>query len=269
MSKAWDGVIQMPLEGRTMKPRDKGITMLIDKGMGLRRLQDLIRFAGDYIDVIKLTFGTSAFYDRDLIKIKNEAITSCNIDVMPGGTFLEVAVWQRVLDKYLQRAKELGFSTIEVSDGTIDMDRRTRREAIKKSLDMGFKVITEVGKKDPKEALPISLTHQLIQEDLENGAFKVIIEAREAGKGVGIFDTEGKVRMEEIDKITAGVEDTDSLIWEAPMKNQQQALILRLGINVNLGNIPLDDVLALEALRQGVRGDTLKKAYLEKKEWKE
>jgi len=108
----------------------------------------------------------------------------------------------------------------------------------------------------------------LIKEDLENGAFKVIIEAREAGKGVGIFDREGKVKDEEIDNIIAGVEETDSLIWEAPMKNQQQALILRLGINVNLGNIPLDDVLALEALRQGVRGDTLKKAYLEKKEWK-
>lgn len=265
MSKAWEGIIKMPLQGRTMKPRSEGITMLIDKGMGLRRLQDLIRFAGDYIDVIKLTFGTSAFYDRDLIKMKNEAITSCNIDVMPGGTFLEVAVWQGVLDRYLDRAQELGFSTIEVSDGTIVMDRKTRQEAIKKSLDKGFRVITEVGKKDPKEALPVSLTHQLIKEDMKCGAFKVIIEAREAGKGVGIFDTEGKVREDEIDNILAGVKDPGCLIWEAPLKNQQQALILRLGINVNLGNIPLDDVLALEALRQGVRGDTLKKAYLEQK----
>ncbi|MCK4556117.1 MAG: phosphosulfolactate synthase [Candidatus Aminicenantes bacterium] len=268
MSKAWEGVIKMPLQGRTMKPRSEGITMLIDKGMGLRRLQDLIRFAGDYIDIIKLTFGTSAFYDIDLIKMKNNAITSCSIDVMPGGTFLEVAVWQDVLDKYLDKAKELGFSTIEVSDGTIDMDRQTRQEAIKKSLDKGFRVITEVGKKDPKEALPISLTHQLIKEDMECGAFKVIIEAREAGKGVGIFDTDGNVKDDEIDNIVAGVENTDCLIWETPLKNQQQALILRLGINVNLGNIPLDDVLALEALRQGVRGDTLKKAYLEKKNWK-
>jgi phosphosulfolactate synthase len=269
MSKAWEGTIRIPVEGRTLKPRQTGITMLIDKGMGVRLLEDLIETSGDYIDVIKLTFGTSAFYDEALLKRKNKMITEANMDVMPGGTFLEVSVWQDVLDKYLDRAQELGFSTIEVSDGTIHMERQTRQKAIKKSLDKGFRVITEVGKKDPKEALPISLTHQLIKEDMECGAFKVIIESREAGKGVGIFDADGKVREDEIDTIIAGVDNADNLIWEAPLKNQQQALILRLGLNVNLGNIPPDDVLALEALRQGLRGDTLKKAYLEKKSWKE
>jgi phosphosulfolactate synthase len=196
-------------------------------------------------------------------------ITASNIDVMPGGTFFEVAIWQKSIDKYLDQAKDLKFSAIEISDGTIEMDSQVRRDTINKSLDKGFKVITEVGKKDPKEVLPISLIHQLIEEDMQNGAFKVIIEAREAGKGVGIFDAEGKVKDEEIDNIIAGVKDTENLIWEAPLKNQQQALILRLGLNVNLGNIPADEVLALEALRQGVRGDTLKRAYLERKEWKE
>lgn len=268
MSKAWKSVIKMPVEGRSTKPRNSGLTMVIDKGIGHHHLQDLIQVAGEYIDIIKLTFGTSAFYDEDLLKKKNEIITSSDIDVMPGGTFLEIAVWQGVIDDYLDRAKELGFSTIEVSDGTIDMDLKIRKKVIKDTLKRGFKVITEVGKKDPKEILPISLVNKVIKEDMENGAFKVIVEAREAGKGVGIFDQEGILKEEEADNIIGGIEDVDWLIWEAPLKNQQQGLILRFGINVNLGNIPPDEVLALEALREGVRGDTLKRAYLKNKDWK-
>lgn len=267
MSKAWENVVEMPVSGRSAKPRESGLTMVIDKGIGLRYLRDLIEVAGKYIDLIKLTFGTSAFYDEDFLKRKNEMITSSHIDVMPGGTFLEVAVWQRALEHYLEKAKALGFSAIEVSDGTIDMDLETRKSVIKKSLDYDFKVITEVGKKDPKDVLPISLVHQIIKEDMENAAFKVIVESREAGKGVGIFDQEGDIKEEEVDNIIAGIEDVNSLIWETPLKNQQQALILRFGINVNLGNIPPDEVLALEALRQGVRGDTLKRAYFEDKDW--
>lgn len=267
MSKAWKNVVHMPVEGRSEKPRESGLTMVIDKGIGLRHLEDLIEIAGEYIDIIKLAFGTSAFYDEDFLKKKNEMITSSRIDIMPGGTFLEVAVWQRALDNYLKRAKDLGFSAIEVSDGTIEMDLHSRKEVIKKSLDYGFKVISEVGKKDPKDVLPISLVHQIIKEDMENGSSKVIIEAREAGRGVGIFDHEGHIKPEEIDHILAGVGDVNDLIWEAPLKNQQQALILRLGINVNLGNIHPDEILALEALREGIRGDTLKKAYLQDKDW--
>jgi len=268
MGKAWDNIVKMPMEGRSEKPRASGLNMVIDKGLGLHHLEDLIRTAGRYIDIIKLTFGTSAFYDEDLLKEKNDMITSSRIDVMPGGTFLEVAVWQNTLDGYLDKAKELGFSAIEISDGTIEMDLETRKNTIKKTLDHNFKAITEVGKKDPKEIMPISLVHDIIGADVENGAFKVIVEAREAGKGVGIFDQEGKIKDEEIDNILAGVADINTLLWEAPLKNQQQALILRFGLNVNLGNIPPDEVLALEALREGVRGDTLKRAYLKNKEWK-
>ena len=262
-SKAWEGVIRMPVAGRSPKPRTSGLTMVIDKNVGLRQLDDLLEIASDYIDVIKLTFGTSAFYDKTLLRKKNQKITERGIEVMPGGTFLEVAVWQGVIDEYLDRAKKLGFSAIEVSDGTIDIGLRTRAEVIKRSIDRGFKVITEVGKKDPHDVLPISLIHRLIRKDVENGAFKVIIEAREAGKGVGIFDQEGRTRVDEMENIIAGVPDPSVLIWEAPLKNQQQDLILRFGPNVNLGNIPPEEILALEALRQGVRGDTLKKAYLD------
>lgn len=259
--KAWSGAFQIPSPGRSEKPRQTGLTMVIDKGLGKHLLKDLIQTAGDYIDVIKLTFGTSAFYSKDFLKKKNEMITAAGIDVMPGGTFLEVAVWQKTLDSYLKRARQLGFSAIEVSDGTIEMDRHTRREAIKKCLDSGFKVITEVGKKDPAEMPAIAVIQELIVDDLAQGALKVIIEAREAGKGVGIFDKDGRTRKDEIERILAGGAEVNDLIWEAPLKNQQQDLVLRFGLNVNLGNIPAEEVLALEALRQGLRGDTLKKAY--------
>jgi len=261
--KAWEGVIQMPVPGRARKPRTTGLTMVIDKNVGLRQLSDILEIGSDYIDVVKLTFGTSAFYDRALLRKKNLKIRACGIDVMPGGTFLEVAVWQGVVDEYLDRAGALGFSAVEVSDGTIDIGLRTRADIIRMSVARGFKVFSEVGKKDPRQVLPISLTHRLIREDVENGAFKVIIEAREAGKGVGIFDGEGRTRPEEMENIVAGVSDPSVLIWEAPLKNQQQDLILRFGPGVNLGNIPAEEILALEALRQGVRGDTLKKAYQE------
>jgi len=262
MTKAWEGVTEMPVRGRSSKPRTTGLTMVIDKGIGMNQVKDLVQASGEYIDIIKLTFGTSAFYDREFLMEKIRLLTISDIDVMPGGTFLEVALWKGAYEKYLERAKELGFSTIEISDGTIAIDLATRKEIIRQALEMDFKVITEVGKKDPKEALPIALIHQLIKEDLECGAFKVIIEAREAGKGVGIFDQAGKIKQDDVDNIIAGVEDVDLLVWEAPIKNQQQELIIQFGNNVNLGNVPADEVLALEALRQGLRGDTLKRAYL-------
>ena len=262
MTKAWENVTEMPVLGRTSKPRTTGLTMVIDKGIGMNQTKDLVQTSGEFIDIIKLTFGTSAFYDKEFLKEKIQLLASSDIDVMPGGTFLEVALWKGALEKYLERAKELGFSTIEVSDGTITINPAKRKDIIRQALDMEFKVITEVGKKDPKEALPIAIVHQLIREDVECGAFKVIIEAREAGKGVGIFDQAGKIKQDEVDNIIAGVEDSDHLMWEAPIKNQQQELIIKFGNNVNLGNIPADEVLALEALRQGLRGDTLKRAYL-------
>lgn len=267
MKHAWEDVIDIPVEGRSSKPRTSGLTMVIDKHLGSRRLKDLIQLAGEYIDVIKLTFGTSAFYHEDILKEKTDLLTSSGIDVMPGGTFCEVAIWQGRFDAYLARAHALGFSALEVSDGTIDMGLELRKATIKRALEEGFRVYTEVGKKDPAEALSVDQTHRLIREDLACGAFKVIIEAREAGKGVGIFDGDGKIKQEDLEDIISGVENLDDIMWEAPIKNQQQALILRCGTNVNLGNVPPDEILALEALRQGLRGDTLKQAYLADREW--
>ena len=152
--KAWENVLFMPVPGRSRKPRKTGYTMIIDKGLGVESTRDLVRLAADYIDTIKLTFGTSAFYDEEILREKNKIITEAGIDVMPGGTFMEVAVWQKAYDQYLERAKILGFTEIEVSDGTIEIDPRTRRDLIRKAKAAGFGVISEVGKKDPREKVP-------------------------------------------------------------------------------------------------------------------
>ena len=266
--KSFEGVFEMPVPGRSVKPRTDGVTMVIDKGLGINAAKDLIESAGELIDFIKLTFGTSAFLDLDYLAKKTEMIKDADVYVCPGGTFLEVSVWQGTYPKYLKRCKELGFDAIEFSDGTIEIDMKTRADCIKRAVDMGFKVVSEVGKKDPSEKVAFDLMHKEIALDLECGAFKVIVEAREAGKGVGIYDAEGKVKQDEIDNIIAGVDDPTKLEWEAPIKNQQQHLILRFGPNVNLGNIPPEEILPLEALRSGLRGDTLKQAYLKSKEEK-
>ena len=260
--KAFDGVFEMPVPGRSVKPRNEGLTMIIDKGLGLNATQDLLDAAGDVIDFIKLTFGTSAFLDLDYLTEKVEMVRDRDVWICPGGTFLEVSVWQGTYARYLKRCKELGFNAIEFSDGTIEIAMKTRADCIKRAADMGFLVVSEVGKKDPDEKVATSMMHEEIAADLANGAFKVIVEAREAGKGVGIYDKDGKPKLDEVEAIIKGVGDITKLEWEAPIKNQQQFLIQRFGPNVSLGNVVPEDILALEALRSGLRGDTLKQAFL-------
>lgn len=258
--KAFDGVITSPLAGRSAKPRTCGETMLIDKGLGLSHTGDLLELAAPYIDYIKFTFGSGALYPAALLRAKIALIRSYGIHVYPGGTFFEVAVTQNQVGPYLQRCKEMGFDCVEVSDGTIEVDAATRREAIARAAAMGFQVITEVGKKeagqwlDPVEAL------ELIHADLEAGSAKVIVEGRESGKDTGLYDAQGRLRDDELEALVAGLPDLACLMWEAPLKAQQEALIARFGPNVNLGNIPPEETLALEALRQGLRGDTLRLA---------
>lgn len=261
--KAWEEVLPMPVSGRTEKPRAAGFTMLIDMGLGLHATADLIETAADCVDDVKLTFGTSVFYDRELVITKNRMLDGADIITMPGGTMIEVAIWKGVWREYFERAKELGFSGMEISDGTIELGLKERAEIVKTAVDMGFTVLTEIGKKDPKMELPMAERIEQLHQDLECGAFKVIVEARAAGKGVGMFDADGGVKEDEMEALLAGVDDVNDLLWEAPIKSQQQYLIGRFGINVNLGNVPPEDALALEALRNGLRGDTLKKAYFD------
>lgn len=257
MHLPWKGVIREPLGQRSLKPRRKGLTMVIDKGLGLRELQDLLEIGGNYLDLLKLGFGTSVLYDEKLLRHKIDLCKSAGVQIYPGGTLTEIALLQGHYEEYLNRALELGFETIEISDGTIELSRGKRRHCIKTAVEAGLKVITEVGKKDPSQALKISAQLSQSHDDLDCGAWKVIIEARESGKGIGIYDKNGVIKEDLLHEFVVGCDDCSSLIWEAPLKTQQTEMILRFGPEVNLGNIPTNELIALEALRCGLRGDTL------------
>jgi phosphosulfolactate synthase len=254
----WDTLSGFPLPGHSNKPRQTGYTMLLDKRLGLSETRDLLELACDYIDIIKLTFGTSALYPESVLRDKIKLIRFYGVDVYPGGTLFEIAMWQDKLESYLQRAAELGFTGIEVSDGTIPLSAQERRRAIQSAKAHGFKVVTEVGKKDGTP-IPVLRMQQIIADDLEYGADKVIIEGRESGKAVGIYDQNGNMKEAEMEALVHGLPCPEAvLIWEAPLKSQQVSLIKRFGPNVNLGNIAPEETLALQALRCGLRGDTLR-----------
>lgn len=262
-AKAWEGIVADPFAGRSTKPRQRGLTMIIDKGLGLLETESLLNLAGDYIDYVKLAFGTSALYDRTLLAKKILLIRSYNIDVYPGGTFLEIALLQGRLDRFVAHAADLGFTALEVSDGTIPLSMADRKRAILAGIGAGLKVITEVGKKDSSFKPPLAHLRDQIDHDLTLGASHVIVEGRESGKGVGVYDANGGVIFVDIEELIANLPDTNAIVWETPLKNQQESMIARFGTNVNLGNIPPQDVLAVESLRRGLRGDTLR-IYLER-----
>ena len=256
--KAWDGVLPSLTADRAKKPRRAGLTMVLDHCQGLRAVEDLLELSGDSIDQIKLTFGTSVFLDRSLLCRKTEMMRARDVDVYPGGTLFEAAVFQGVVAPYLKRARELGFTAVEISDGTLDLPAEARADAIRRGLDLGLKVLTEVGKKDPARQLSPAQMSERIRLDLELGAEKVIVEARQSGTGVGIYDDKGRVIETVLDGILAGLDGIEDVIWEAPLKHQQDYFIQRFGPNVNLANIRPNDVLSLEALRCGLRWETFR-----------
>ncbi len=260
---AWFDVIFDPLGERSVKPRADGRTMVIDKGMGLGPTADLLQIASSYIDYWKLPFGTSALYPTDILREKIALIRRHGVRVYPGGTFLEIAILQDRLPAFIDRVADLGFDAAEVSDGTVPIAPAKRREAIHVARAAGLVVLTEVGRKDPEERLGALQIHRTIVEDLAAGAEQIIVEGRESGKGVGIYDKEGEIAEEELLKVMRAAGDIHRLIWEAPLKSQQQELIHRFGTNVSLGNVPPEEILALECLRRGLRADTLRYALLD------
>jgi len=263
----WDLDLYFPLQERaTAKPRRSGITMIIDKGSGLRETFDLLEMCAVYIDCWKLSFGSSALYHPEILRKKIELLNSFNIIVLPGGTFLEIAHIQGKLKPYLHRARELGFSAVEISDGTIELSAWKRSQAIKMARELGLLVLTEIGKKDPGEIFYPELMAEQVKRDLEDGAYKVVLEARESGKNVTIFNQQGNIDMEKMNRLLMSIPDREQIIWEAPLKNQQVDFITMFGPNVNLGNIAPDDVLSLESLRNGLRADTFKLSLQKEKE---
>jgi phosphosulfolactate synthase len=194
-----------------------------------------------------------------VLRDKVAALRARDVLVYPGGTLTEYAILNGVWRPYLRRARELGFNGIEVSDGSISLEPVARREVIGAALGRGVTVGAEVGKKDPSEQPAIEELAEQALADFDSGAAWVTVEARESGLGIGVHGPDGKVRPQAVDVIAQALDSRlERLIWEAPLKQQQRDFILRFGPNVGLGNIAPRDVLGLEALRAGLRFETLR-----------
>lgn len=248
---------------RPEKPRTNGITMVLDKGLGLETAADLMEISGNYVDFLKFGWGTISIHNKEIIQNKIDMYQSYGVDAYPGGTLFELAHVQKKIPEYFEEASSLGFKALEISDGSIDLPLEKRLSYISEAKDKGFKVISEVGKKDPEKDLKITLEDRinLIKMDLEAGSNNVIIEARESGQNIGIFDKNGNVKEDEVDYLLNNL-PSEKLIWEAPQKSQQVYFILKIGSEVNLGNIPPEEITSLETMRRGLRGDTLGKVNL-------
>lgn len=252
----WNPVLADPTGQRQSKPRTLGKTMVMDKGLGLNAFQDLLNTSSSHLDMIKIGFGTSPLYPLHVLKSKIRSAKESGICIYPGGTFLEVAIRQNAVSSFFDMLIALGFNGVEISDGTIEMERKLRNELIARGLAEGFEVITEYGKKGWGSSIELEELIETVLIDTELGAKLVTIEARESGMGVGIFDNNGKCKDDELQRVLSAIPG-QQLLWEAPLKSQQVHLISMLGPDIHLGNISPDELMALEALRRGLRSDTL------------
>jgi phosphosulfolactate synthase len=232
-----------------------GLTHVIDKGLGPRAWEDVLEVAGDHISIVKLGWGTA--YVTNNLERKLEVLR--DKPVVIGGTFFEVAYALGNLDEYKQWLTELGLTHVEISDGTVDIPRERKLELIAEFA-RDFTVLSEVGSKDSSVEYSVDEWTQWLNEELEAGAWKVITEAREGGTA-GIFDSSGGMRTELISEI-ASVVGPANIVFEAPTKAAQAWFVKEFGPSVNLGNIPPEEVIPLETLRLGLRGDTLKEVLL-------
>jgi phosphosulfolactate synthase len=258
LQSPWHDHLQPPWSGRQPKPRFTGLTMVIDKAMDLVTTEHWLSLAADHVDFIKLGFGTAPLYPMEQLLKKISLAKSYGVDIYPGGTLLEVAVHQGKIRQFLHLVQELGFTYVEVSAGTIDIEPALRRQIITQAHTLGLGVLTEVGKKDTDALFDPKTIARQIEDDLATGAYRVIVEARESGRGIGIYDAAGGIRNDILQAILDDVTHPDSIMWEAPQVSQQQKLLIKLGHSTNLGNIQPGDVLALEATRLGMRSDTFK-----------
>jgi phosphosulfolactate synthase len=239
------------LPERPVKPRHCGIAMVMDKGLSVREAEDFVESAGHLADFVKLGFGTSLVGNNVTEKVK--VYRDAGIRVYAGGTLFEAFVIRNQYDDYLRFIDRLGLDSVEVSDGSMLMEHDVKCDYIRK-LATNYMVLSEVGSKVSGIMIAPGKWIELIQKELEAGAFKVIGEARESGN-VGIYRTSGKAHVALINKILSKIE-AGKLLWEAPLKAQQVWFIKHFGANVNLGNIAPAELIPLETLRLGLRGDT-------------
>jgi phosphosulfolactate synthase len=243
----------LSLPPRPPKPRQVGVTHVIDRGLPLTTLQSLLDLAGPHIDFVKFGWGT-AYVSRQ-IRAKIVACQDAGVRACPGGTLLELAAAQGKVAEFARWVAGLGMETIEVSEGTIELDRDVKRGLIK-SLAADFCVLSEVGSKDPDFPVRSDDWVDHMVGDLDAGAAYVVAEGRESGT-VGLYRAGGEVREPLVEAILAAV-PPERVIFEAPNRAQQAWLIRRVGTEVNLGNVSPDDILSVETLRRGLRTDTVR-----------
>ncbi len=234
--------------------------MVLDKGLGLETAESLMNISGEYVDYLKFGWGTSIVHEQDIIKAKVQMYKDHDITPYTGGTLFELAYMNDKLEEFFTEAHDLGFPAIEISDGSTNINHDDKLDCIKRAKQEGFEVLSEVGKKNPELDKELTLEERIryMQDELDAGSSLVIVEAREGGKNIGIFDKAGNAKEDEIDVILDKI-NPNKILWEAPNKDQQVFFILKLGNTVNLGNVSSDDITSLETLRQGLRGDTVGK----------
>ncbi len=236
---------------RTKKNRQSGLTMVMDKGLSLRQAQDLIDSSAELVDIVKLGFGTSAF-DKN-VKDKVKLYQNAGMRVYVGGTLFEAFFVRDQMDDYRKYIDGLGIDTVEVSDGSMVIPHDEKCKVIA-DFAKNYTVLSEVGSKEEGILISPARWIKMMQAELAAGSWKVIAEARESGT-VGIYRPNGQAHVVLINKILQKVKSED-ILWEAPKKAQQVYFIKHLGANVNLGNIAENEVIPLECLRIGLRGDT-------------
>ncbi len=239
------------LPERDVKPRKNGVTMVMDKGISLRQAEDFVNSCGEYVDFLKLGFGTSVISKN--VKEKVQLYKSAGMKVYAGGTLFEAFVVRNKFDDYVKYISDLGMDCAEVSDGSIELPHEKKCEYIS-TLAKNFTVLSEVGSKEEGVIIHPARWISMMQNELNAGSFKVIAEARESGN-VGIFHKNGSAHTLLINRIVNKIK-IENIIWETPQKGQQVYFLKLFGANVNVGNIGVDDVIPLETLRLGLRGDT-------------
>jgi phosphosulfolactate synthase len=236
---------------RTQKPRESGLTMMMDKGLSWRQAENFVDSCSEFTDIVKLGFGTS-YLAKDFER-KLEIYHQAGITTYLGGTLFEAFIIRGMFDDYRKLLDRFKIPAAEVSDGSIVLDHDLKCNYIKQ-LSKDFIVMSEVGSKEEGILISPNKWINMMQAELEAGSWKVIAEARESGN-VGIYRPNGTAHVALVNKIIAKV-SVENILWEAPKKAQQVWFIKQFGTNVNLGNIAHDEVIPLETLRIGLRGDT-------------
>jgi len=255
-----EGFSFLPIPSRSEKPRKNGMTMVIDTGLGIVETRDRLEVCAEFIDLWKLGWATSQLQPQSVIKSKISDLVRNNISICNGGTLLELAEYRGISSDLFSKLKEIGADSTEISSGSLDIETSRICELINEAKSFGLRPFCEVGKKIPEDDHEIPEYNRRIKMFIDAGAEKVIVESRESGVGVGIMDSKGEIDEEGLDKMLEGV-DVNNVIFEAPRKHQQVFLIKKFGPEVNLGNISPNDVISLETLRRGLRGDTIDDLY--------